>query len=186
MTSAHWLGCGDEMRIGLMSQVRRVWAPVGVKVVQRIAMAREWRYLALVVNAPLGKLVWSWTSNMKKEAVAEQVQAWHKGGVEAVVWDRSGGHRSRHVRGVAQQLGMKLVEQPPYAPELNPAERVFEELRRAVEGRLYPDLDAKVAAVEVALQQLAADPERVKSLTAWSWICQAYDALPAPFNTAFS
>lgn len=184
VTSGHWLGCGDEMRIGLMSQVRRVWAPVGVKVVQKIAMAREWRYLALVVNPSLGKLVWSWTPNMKKEAVAEQVKEWHKAGVQAVVWDRSGGHRSLHVRDVAQQLGVKLVQQPPYAPELNPAERVFEELRRAVEGPLYADLNAKVAAVETALLQLAADPQRVKSLTAWRWIQQAYDALPSS-NTAF-
>jgi transposase len=34
-------------------------------------------------------------------------------------------------------FGRPLVELPPYSPELNPAERVFEELHRMVEGKIY-------------------------------------------------
>jgi len=36
---------------------------------------------------------------------------------------------------MVREVGMKLVPLPPYAPELNPAERVFEELRRSVAGQ---------------------------------------------------
>ena len=36
----------------------------------------------------------------------------------------------------------------PYSPELNPAERVFAEVRRWVEGRRYERIEAKKAAVE--------------------------------------
>jgi hypothetical protein len=38
-----WLGFADEMRLGLMGQVRRVGAPRGVKVVQRLQFVRQWR-----------------------------------------------------------------------------------------------------------------------------------------------
>ncbi|MXZ26484.1 MAG: hypothetical protein F4Y80_16820 [Caldilineaceae bacterium SB0665_bin_21] len=71
------------------------------------------------------------------------------------------------------------VVQPPYAPELNPVERFFRELRRALEGRVYPALQAKQAALEPILQAWQADPERVKNLCGWSWIRTALEALPA-------
>ena len=36
-----------------------------------------------------------------------------------------------------------MVAQPAYSPELNPAERVFEEVRRWVEGRVYESIEEK-------------------------------------------
>jgi transposase len=66
---------------------------------------------------------------------------------------------------------------PPYAPELNPAERVFEEIRRQVEGCVYESLEAKEAVVERYLVELAATPERVRRLCAWTWIEEALQRL---------
>ena len=71
------------------------------------------------------------------------------------------------------------VVQPPYAPELNPVERFFRELRRAIKGRVYPDLQAKQAALEPILQAWQADPERVRQLCGWAWIRKALTKLPA-------
>ena len=68
---------------------------------------------------------------------------------------------------------------PPAAPELNPAERVFRELRRAVEGLVHATLADKVAAVERELAALAADPARPDRLTGCGWIGGALDRLPA-------
>jgi DDE superfamily endonuclease len=168
------LAFGDEMRVGLCGQVRRVWAPRGVKVRQRVQMQREWRYLALAVDGLRGRLCWCWIASMKGTAIAEAVQAWKEQGIEAVVWDGASGHRGAEVR----QGGVTLVQQPPAAPELQPAERVFEELRRVVEGTVYATLEEKVAAVERELQALAADPARVQRLAGWHWIQEAWAALP--------
>ena len=41
---------GDEMRVGLIGQVRKVWAPRGFKVVQALEYKYEWEYLNLAVN----------------------------------------------------------------------------------------------------------------------------------------
>ncbi len=174
MTQRTALAFGDEMRVGLCGQVRRVWAPRGVKVRQRVQLRREWRYLALAVDGLRGTLRWCWIASMKGAAIAEAVQTWKEQGIEAVVWDGASGHRGAEVR----QVGMTLVQQPPAAPELQPAERVFEELRRVVEGEVYATLDEKVAAVERELQALAADPERVRRLAGWAWIQEAWAALP--------
>jgi hypothetical protein len=144
-----------------------------------VQWTREWRYLVLAVDGRAGRLWWSWAANMKKESSAAAVQGWKDGGVEAVVWDRAGSHRAAAVRAV----GVRMIEQPPGAPEVNPAERVFEELRRAVEGPVYATLADKVAAVEQELIKLAAAPEQVRQLTGWEWIRRACAELP-PAPTA--
>lgn len=36
---------GDEMRLGLIGQVRRRWAPQGVKIRQPVEFTYEWTYL---------------------------------------------------------------------------------------------------------------------------------------------
>jgi len=169
------IGWADEMRVGLVGTVRRVWAPRGVKIRQVIQMRREWQYLNLAADVRAGRLWWCWTETMKGAELAGVVGGWQQEtDLEAVVWDGAPGHRSAEVAAV----GFPLVIQPAYAPELNPAERVFEELRRAVEGRTYPTLAAKVAAITAELLKLEADPQRVRRLVGWSWLIDALDQLP--------
>jgi hypothetical protein len=57
---------------------------------------------------------------------------------------------------------------------------VFEEIRRKVEGKVYGHIENKKAAVERELRQLAADPEKVKSLAGWTWIQQTVNSLSNP------
>ena len=76
------------------------------------------------------------------------------------------------------EVGLRRVYQPPYSPELNPAERVFEEVRRWVEGRRYESIEAKKAAVEEVLRRLEAEG-KVSSLVGWRYIRQAWNALPS-------
>ena len=87
--------------------------------------------------------------------------------VRALVWDGARSHRSELVRSVA---GVKTIVQPAYSPELNPAERVFEEVRRCVEGRVYGSIEEKMEAVNDCLSGLESDPERVRSIAGWDWI----------------
>ena len=165
------------MRVGLRGMVRRVWAPRGVKVRQRLQLEYKWRYLTLAVDVRAGRVWWTWTETMRGEDLLSAVGALPRyTDFAAVVWDQAPGHQM--VAGY--EVGLELVEQPAYAPELNPVERVIEELRRAVEGKVYASLDEKVAAVEAELRKFDADPERVRSLTNWEWINKALDSLPQP------
>jgi len=165
---------GDEMRVGLIGQVRKVWAPRGVKVVQIFEYQHVWAYLNLAVNGLTGELRWSWTANMKGASLAPVVQQWGTQGVTTLVWDRARGHRGPAYTEVAVQR----IEQPPYSPELNPAERVFEYLRAQIEGKVYGTIAAKQQAVEAELAKLAADPTKVQSLAGWLWIREAVIGLP--------
>jgi len=61
---------------------------------------------------------------------------------------------------------------------LSPAEGIFAEVRRWVEGRRYERIEAKKAAVEEVLRRLEAE-EKVSSLVGWRYIRQALNALPS-------
>lgn len=163
----------DELRLGLRGQVRRVLAPRGVKPVQRVQVGYRWRWLLLGVDPLVGSLRWAWLERFRQGPLRDALAGW---GAAAVVWDGAGPHRGKELRA----LPMARVGLPPYAPELNPAERVFAEVRRRVEGAVHADLGAKQAEAEAFLAELAADPERVRRLCGRGWVAAAHDALPPP------
>lgn len=164
----------DELRLGLISQVRRRWCSIGVELVQPTQISYQYCYLYLAVDVRTGQLYWQWHPNMKRESMAQAVHAWHAAGVDAIVWDGAPGHRAQEL----QRLGPTLINQPPYAPELNPVERFFQLLRQEVEGEVYATLQDKQNAVEQLLLSLARTPQTVRSLTGYPWIRTALDTLP--------
>ncbi len=162
----------DEMRLGLRGQTRKVLAPKGVKVAQPVQLLYEWSYLILAVEPLTGRIRWRWIERMRQEQILPVLEEW---ALEVVVWDKAPSHRANSL----QELPTSRVFLPSYSPELNPAERVFEEVRRRVEGKVYESLDAKKRGAEGYLKELRADPERVKSLCGWEWLREALESLPA-------
>ena len=178
VTSETAFGFADEMRVGLRGMVRRVWGRRGVKVVQRVQMVYRWTYLFLVVDVRRGRLLWSWIDSMKSESIAAAVNGLKRhSDIAALVWDGTRGHRAESVEG----MGLTTIVQPPYSPELNPAERVFQEVCRWVEGRVYGSVEEKMEAVDSYLRELESDPGRVRSLTNWHWIKRSTQSLPTHY-----
>lgn len=163
---------GDEMRLGLIGQVRRRWAPRGLKIRQPVEFEYEWSYLNLAVDPLEGTLKWAWTPDMKAVSIAPVLAGWEDD-VGTIVWDGAKGHQGTEY----DEVQVRRIRQPPYSPELQPVERIFEYLRARVEGVVYGELDAKKEAVERELQKLAASPEQVRSLTCWDWIEEALTQL---------
>jgi hypothetical protein len=77
-------------------------------------------------------------------------------------------------------LGFPLVQQPAHASELNPVERLIEELRRGVEGKVYASLEEKVAAIDAELRKWDVDAHRVRRLAEWDWIKDTLNQVPHP------
>ena len=162
----------DEWRLGLRGQVRRVLGRRGVPVVQRLQVRYEWASLLLAVDPRAGTLHWRWLERCRAGPIKEALAAWAP---DVVVWDGHGAHTAR----LLAELPTARVRLPAYSPELSPAERVFAELRRRVEGRVYATVADKPAVAEAYLRELAADPARVRRLCGWDWLTAALDALPA-------
>ena len=97
---------------------------------------------------------------------AERSKSLHK----KTLWfvDGASAHR---LEGANQVL--ELHKLPPYAPELNPVERFFEELRRHLKFRIFDALDKAEKYVSEVLAEFYSDAERVKSLTLFPYITYA-------------
>jgi hypothetical protein len=162
----------DELRLGLRGQSRRVLGRRGVRVVQRLQLRYEWTYLLLAVDPRAGTVRWQWLERCRAGPIKEALTTWAPG---AVIWDGHGAHTAK----LLADLPVVRLRLPAYSPELNPAERVFEEVRRRVEGRVYATVLDKQQRVERCLHQLTADPARVRQLCGWDWLTAALDALPA-------
>jgi transposase len=181
LTRASRIGFADELRLGLRGTSRRVWGRRGVKVRQRLQLRYDWWYLFVAVDGRAGTVSWAWLDSMKATDLVPLMEALRTNApLDAIVWDGASSHRDDAVRAV----GVPLVGLPPYSPELNPAERLFEEVRRHVEGRVYATLSDKVAAVTALLEELDADPARVRRLCGWGWITAAITSLPEALENA--
>ena len=162
----------DELQLGLPGQGRRVLGRRRVKVVQRLPLRYQWSYLLLAVDPRAGTLCWRWLAHCRATLIKDALAAWAP---TAVLWDGHGAHTAR----LLADLPVARIRLPAYSPELNPAERVFEEVRRHVEGRLYGSVADKQAVVDAYLTDLAAAPDQVRQLCGWQWLTAALDALPA-------
>jgi len=88
----------------------------------------------------------------------------------AMVLDQAGWHGAR---ALVVPSNITLVPLPPYAPELNPVERVWLYLKeRYLSHRLHADYDAIVEAASQAWSRLVDETGRLSSLCSYSWIPQ--------------
>lgn len=173
LTQAHHTWHCDEMRFGLWGHVRRRWGRKGVKIIQKVQIEFAWQYLVLAVDVLRCELRWAWASRMNQAQLLPLFRAWSP---DAVVWDGASAHRGQAMG----QLGFARISLPPYSPELNPPERVFEVLRQAVEGQVYPSLQGKRHAIDQELRRLNANKPKLRTLIGWDWIRDAFHQLPNP------
>ncbi len=85
-----------------------------------------------------------------------------------LVMDGASWHRSDALKAPDN---MRILRLPPYAPELNPVEHVWDELREKFFSNLvFDSLDALEDQRVLALKTLENDPRRIHSIVAWDWI----------------
>jgi transposase len=70
---------------------------------------------------------------------------------------------------------IRLLKLPPYSPELNPAEHIWEELReKNMMNKAFATLDAVDDTLCKGLNDLAGQPERLRSLTNFPYLRNTY------------
>jgi len=85
-----------------------------------------------------------------------------------LILDGAGWHRAKDLRVPAT---VKLVSLPPYSPELNPVEHIWNWLRDHVfKNFAFNSLDEVMDVLCAGLKDLSLRPDLVKSLTCFEWI----------------
>lgn len=161
----------DEARFGRMVRIRRCWAPSPKRPTVCNGYVREFVYVYGAVSPIDGELDWMICREMNTEKMTEflaQVSAAHDNEFIVMVVDGASSHVSKDL---AIPENIRLLRLPPYAPELNPQEHVWDEIReKEFPNRVYSDLTGVIRQLEAGLPRLAANTKRLHSLTAWPWI----------------
>ena len=161
----------DEARFGCISDPRRCWAPPGVRPVVGAHVVRQYTYAFAAVNphdGTLDSLILPAVNATTMSLFLEEVAARHPDEFLLLVLDGAGWHQAADLKIPAN---MRLVRLPPYSPELNPAEHLWEEIREKWFANLvFRELDGVEDVLEDALRTLENDPKRVASLAGFDWI----------------
>lgn len=161
----------DEARFGRMVRIKRCWAQQPDRPTVCNGYEREFIYVYGAVSPLQGELDWMITQQMNTQRMSEflaQVSASHQDEYIVMVVDGVSSHVSKDL--VVPQ-NMRLIRLPPYAPELNPQEHVWDELReKEFPNRVYADLRSVREQLEAGLPRLASSHETLREITAWPWI----------------
>ena len=161
----------DEGRFGLLGTPRRCWAPPQLRPVVGARLERKYLYAFSAVSphdGVLDSLVLPWVSAETMSMFLGEVGQRHAQEFVVMVMDQAGWH-------LAGELivpdNMRLMFLPPYSPELNPAEHLWEAIREdCFANHVFKDLDAVERALTAGLVALEADPVRTQSMTGFDWI----------------
>lgn len=161
----------DEGRFGLLGTPRRCWAPRGTRPVVGARLERKYIYAFSAVSPHDGvmdSLVLPWVSAETMSLFLGEVAQRHPSEFILMVMDQAGWHLAGEL---VVPTNMRLLFLPPYSPELNPAEHLWDALREErFANHVFANLDAVEHSLSAGLRHLEANPQRVRSMTGFKWI----------------
>lgn len=170
----------DEGRFGLTVWFRRRWCPVGVRPPWVVEDAYAWRWLYAAAEPATGRSYFLLLPGVDTVCLQTFLDGFADvvgPGRVGMVLDGSGAH---HAAGLRWPDNLVPLPLPPYAPELNPVELLFRQLRTALANRIFADVAALEEALMVELQRFWDDPAVLHQLTGFPWWLDALQAIPAP------
>lgn len=99
----------------------------------------------------------------------QELKKQHQNEHVVIVWDNAPCHRRKDMNTID---GLTIIPLPSYSPELNPAERFFEEIRRETANRVFTNLSEQEQRITQAVKLWAADTHKLQQLTCYDWISQ--------------
>ncbi len=161
----------DEGRFGLLGKPRRCWAPIDIRPCVGARLQRKFSY-AFAAFSPhdgvMDSLVLPWVNAETMSMFLTMVSERHENEFVVMVMDQAGWHVAD---GLAVPTNMRLVFLPPYSPEINPAEHIWDTLRENTVGNtVFNSLDAADNALSEGLLSLEMDPGKMQSLAGFKWI----------------
>jgi transposase len=161
----------DEARFGRINDPRRCWAPHGVRPQVCARIVREYTYVFAALSphdGTLDTLILPEVNALTMSVFFAEVAQRHPQDDILLVLDGAGWHRARDLR---IPENMRLLPLPPYSPQLNPVEHLWEEIRE----KWFPNLvfDSLTGVADRLVEALAAlenNPRQVSQITGFDWI----------------
>ena len=167
----------DEARFGLINWHRRRYCPKGFRPPYVVRRSYEWTYLYAAVEPTTGESFCLYLPGMDDgclEIFLEELARTYPEHHLIIVLDGAPSHRSEQIE---HPEDVSLIMLPPYSPELDPAERWFQEFRLKLSNRTFESVALLQEALSQELHPYWEDPALLNRLAGYSWWVEAVEAL---------
>ena len=168
----------DESRFGLHTQSRRCWALRGQRVVIPQQQRYEWDYVYGALEVLEGDAQFRFMPSVNLDFSRDflgQIAASDPAAEPVVIQDQAGFHPRPGDPGLPARI--HLLPLPPYSPELNPIEGLWDQVQDVTCNQRYASLDALERTLTTALRPFWETPARVLSLI-HHWLSTQANATP--------
>jgi len=165
----------DEARFGRINNIRRCWAPTGVRPSVGAQRVRESVYVYAAVAPAEGNLVslvLPETNSVMMSLFLGVIAKSFPNEFVLMFMDQAGWHTSKSL---VLPEHMRLRWLPPYSPECNPTEHIWEEIREKWFGNtVFASLDDVEDTLTRALFSLQNNTPLIQSLTGFEWVLVSF------------
>lgn len=161
----------DEGRFGRVNIPRSSWAPMGTRPLVPRQIVREAFYVYSAVCPSLGKMsslilpyantemMNLFLANVSEEFIENEI---------IMLVDGAGWHKSKELK---IPYNIHFIIQPPYSPEVNPTEHIWDEIReKYLHNKIFSSLKETINRVSNGIRELSSKNELIKSMTLFSYL----------------
>lgn len=161
----------DEGRFGRINIPKSSWAPKGIrpKVAKQIVRNSIYVYSAVVPQSgQLLSLVLPYCNTEMMSIFLEYISKEFSNNSIIMQVDGAGWHKSKSL---IIPDNIYFIFQPPYSPEVNPTEHIWEELReKYLQNKVYKSIDETIYNVCKGLKEMSCKPKMIKSMTNFPYL----------------
>lgn len=163
----------DEARFGLQPCLRRAWVTRGVRAHKNSSCRYDWQYVWGALQVGGGGSEFLYTNRADGDvstAFLNQISKRDPYAIHIMIWDGA----SFHPKNMDERIpdNVVVLRQPPYSPELNPVEKLWDMLRDSLCNRRWNSLEQLLAAATRWLEKFWNTPEQILSLVGDGWMRQ--------------
>lgn len=161
----------DEARFGLQPCLKRAWVTRGVKAHKNSQIRYQWRYVWAALEVDGTESAYLYTDGADTEfslSFLEQISRKDPDSEHVVIWDGAGFHPNGNHERIPDNV--TVLKQPPYSPELNCVEKLWDRLRDGLCNRAWRNLDQLLEQATRWLKDFWQSPEQIQSLVGQGWL----------------
>ena len=169
------LFCQDESRFGILPVVQRRITAYGVKPVAPVDYQYDWFYLYGAVEPRTGDALFLELPRLTAacfQIFIDELAATFADTLNVMVLDNG---RFHHAKSLVIPENVVLIFLPPYSPELNPIERLWQDIKYKLFTRTYQTLDQMQHQLSEILATLTKNA--MAKITAFSYLINTANAI---------
>ena len=161
----------DEARFGRISDPKACWAKKPVRPTVGTQLVREYVYIFGAVSPEDGRhdsLVLPFANTEAMSIFLKELSCRYPDEYILIFTNQAGWHKAKALK-IPENLELGFL--PPYSPDLNPQEQIWDELREKFFGnKIFKSLQEVIYTAVTGLCLLEQNQNKIKNLTARTWI----------------